>query len=130
MEIDLTYKFMFHPALKLALEEVKKSTYRFRVAAVIFKGKRIISVAHNEVRSNSVPKWLNYYDNALHAEAAAILKSKKRDLRGYSILVIRIGKKGDLILSKPCEKCQEFIEYSGIKNIYYSNAEGKIVEEI
>jgi len=127
MEIDLTNKFMFHPALKLAIEEAKLSTYQHKIGCVIFKGKRIVSSAHNAIRTSKVPNKFKHYIESLHAEAHCIIKARK-NLKGYSILVIRLNNRGNLVLAKPCEFCSEFIEYVGIKNVYYSN-KGKIVME-
>ena len=50
---DTTKKLLFHPALKLAIEEAKQSKHQFKIGAVIYKGKRIISSAHNATRANN-----------------------------------------------------------------------------
>lgn len=118
--MNVTKKFTFSPILKLAIEEAKKSNHAHQVAAVIFKGKRIIAVAHNSVRSNKIPhKFKNFLESS-HAECHAIIKAK-RNLKDYDILVVRLGKTGNLLLAKPCEFCQEFIEYVEIRNVYYSD---------
>ena len=121
--MNVTKKFVFSSILKHAIEEAKKSQHQHRVGAVIFSGKRILSVAHNAVRSNKIPnKWKNFYESA-HAEAKAIINSKlnsKRNLKGYSILVVRINKHGHLLNAKPCEFCQNFIDFVGLK-VYYSD---------
>ena len=45
------------------------------------------------------------------------------------LIVIRIGADGNLCLSKPCLSCLEKIRKYGIKKIYYSDANGDIVNE-
>jgi len=45
-----------------------------------------------------------------------------------NILIIRINKKGDLRLAKPCNHCRMYLNYIGIKNIYYSNNDTDIVK--
>ena len=118
--MNMTQKFMFSPILKKAIEEAKLSTHQHRVAAVIFKGKRIISSAHNEVRSNKIPyRFKNFLESA-HAETQAIIKAR-RSLSEYDMLVIRLGKNDQLMLAKPCEFCEEFIDYVSIRNVYYSD---------
>lgn len=125
LDMDMTNKFIFSPILKKAIEEAKLSTHQHRVAAVIFKGKRIISIAHNAVRSNKVPyRFKNFLESA-HAETQAILKAK-RSLSEYDMLVIRLGKNNELMMAKPCEFCAEFIDYVSIRNVYYSDG-GKII---
>jgi tRNA(Arg) A34 adenosine deaminase TadA len=129
MEINVTKKFIFSPILKLAIEEAKLSTYKqHKIAAVIFKGKRVIAIAHNAVRSNKIPyKFKNYLESS-HAEAHAIIKAR-RNLKDYNILVVRINSNGELRMAKPCEFCQEFIDYVGIRNVYYSTNDANILQK-
>lgn len=116
----VTNKFAFSHILKKAIEEANLSNHQHRIGAVIFKGKRIVSFAHNEVRSNKIPnKWKNFYESS-HAEAKAIIDAKK-DLSGYSILVVRINKHGKMLNAKPCEFCMGFLNHVGISKIYYSD---------
>ena len=117
--IDVTEKFIDSAILKLAIEEASKSTYTQRISAIIFKGKRVASVAHNSVRSNKIPyKFKNFLESS-HAEAHAIIKAR-RNLKNYDILVVRHNNMGDLLLAKPCEFCLDFIKYVSIRNVYFS----------
>lgn len=123
---DYMDKFAGTSILKIAVKTALTSDYFQKIGAVIFKGNKIVSYACNEIRGNKVPKWLNYHECSLHAEASAILKVNKRS-NNMSILVVRINSNGILKLSKPCEKCEEFIKFFGhIKNVYYSTNEGTI----
>jgi hypothetical protein len=49
-----------------------------------------------------------------HAEVRVIARAKsilnKNDLSGYSIYVIRINKRGEMKLSKPCDDCMALIK--------------------
>lgn len=114
--------------IKRCLEECEKSTYRFRVGAVIFSSKRIISSGHNEIRSSNIPSKHKLYNNSVHAEQAALLGTDWNKLKGCSILVMRCSKtKGSLSNAKPCPLCQKLLAHIGIRNIYYSNEMGEIV---
>ena len=117
--------------IKRCLEECEKSTYRFRIGAVIFKGSRIISSGHNGIRSVSqIKDKFKKYENSLHAEQAALMNIDWNKVKGCSILVMKISpSKGILSMSKPCEICQKLLEHIGIKTIYYSNEKGEIVRE-
>jgi tRNA(Arg) A34 adenosine deaminase TadA len=130
MQVDVTAKFLGSAVLKRALEEAALSSYtKHPVGCVIFKGQNIAVSSHNSVRaSRKVPKRFKEFEESLHAEAAAIIKAK-RNLTGYSILVIRV-RNGNLMNSKPCDFCADFLEHVGIRRIFYSTAEGAIVEEI
>jgi deoxycytidylate deaminase len=116
--------------LRKVLDEAEKSTvYPHRVGAIVFRGKRILGVGHN---SNSLcslhPKYVRY-NESVHAEQAAISSLDWSKLRGASILVIRLTRRGKLAMSKPCAMCQALIEHVKIKKVYYSNSYGEIVME-
>jgi deoxycytidylate deaminase len=110
--------------LKKAIEEAEKSTYKqHRVGCVIFKGRKIHSVAFNSVRGNQIESRFKNFTESLHAEAHALFKCNF-SLRGYSILVVRINKHGELRNAKPCTFCMDYITFKEIKHIYYSDVDG------
>lgn len=117
--------------LKLSLEECEKSTYRFKMGAVVFKGTRILASGHNGIRSSRIHPLHKYYNNSLHAEQNCILNVKDwSTLKGCSILVIRISKTRKILsLAKPCSMCMDLLRYVGIKTVFYSTSDGKIVSE-
>lgn len=116
--------------IKRCLEECEKSTYRFRIGAVIFKGSRIISSGHNGIRSVSqIKDKFKKYENSLHAEQAALISIDWNKVKGCSILVMKISpSKGTLSMALPCEMCRAILNHVGIKNIYYTNQKGEIVK--
>ena len=120
-----------HKFLKHAVEEANKSEFRQKVGAVIFDKNRIVSRGYNDpCRSvRHINKKFQRWPGTVHAEVAAILKAKT-DLKGLSILVVRVNSKNQLRLSKPCEWCLMYLEYVGIKKIYYSISEFPYIENI
>ena len=116
--------------IKRCLEECEKSQYRFHIGAVIFKGSRIISSGHNDIRSTSqIKDKYKKFENSLHAEQAALMNINWSKVKGYSILVIKISpSKGILSMAKPCKICQKLLVHIGIRNIYYSNEKGEIIK--
>jgi deoxycytidylate deaminase len=107
--------------INIAIEESKNSDHKQRVGCVIFNKKRILSKGYNSSQKsvkNLHPKFQKF-PYSVHAEVDAIIKAKK-DLKGSSILVVRINKHDQLRLSKPCQNCMKYIEYVGIKKIFYS----------
>ena len=116
--------------IKRCLEECEKSTYRFRIGAVIFKGSRIISSGHNDIRSTSqIKDKYKKFENSLHAEQAALMNIDWSKVKGCSILVIKISSsKGILSMAKPCKICQKLLTHIGIHNVYYSNEKGEIIK--
>jgi hypothetical protein len=51
------------------------------------------------------------------------------DLSDHTIMVVRIGKDGNLRNSRPCNHCLETMIKYKIKRIVYSTEEGSIVSE-
>ena len=116
--------------IKRCLEECEKSTYKFRIGAVIFKSNRIISSGHNDIRSTSqIKNKYKKFENSLHAEQAALLNVNWNKIKGCSILVLKISKtKKQLSNAKPCNICMAILHHVKIKDIYYSNEYGEIVK--
>jgi len=108
--------------VKLAIEEAKQSTHPlFKLGCVIFKKKIIISTGRNynlKSRKSLHPKFTRW-KNSVHAEVDAIINAKT-DLKNCCLFVVRINKKNNFLLAKPCQQCQQYIKHVGIKKIYYS----------
>lgn len=107
--------------IDIAIEEAFKGTdYRIKVGCVIFDKGKVISKGHN-CRRNHRKLHPNFYNwkGEIHAEMNAIINART-DLKGCTLLVIRVNKNRQLRLSKPCKLCLRYIEHVGIKKIYYS----------
>jgi deoxycytidylate deaminase len=106
------------------------SCYHIQLGCVIFKGKRIVSTGYNVAcRSvRSINRKFIKFPGSIHAEVAAILAAKQ-DLKGCDILVVRLGKMGLLAQAKPCPMCMNYLDYVGIRQVWYSDTEGKVVKE-
>jgi deoxycytidylate deaminase len=117
--------------LKLAMECAAKSDYYQKVGAVIFNKKSILSSGrnnpHRSIKSLH-PRFMKWSDS-IHAEVDAIIKAR-RDLKGLSLLVVRINNNGELRLAKPCKHCLKYIQYVGIKTVYYSTSEFPFIQKL
>jgi len=110
--------------IQTALKEAEKSKERYRIGAVIFKGTKIISKAHNELRfCNRLHPKYKRFEFSLHAEQKAIINART-SLKRTSILIVRINRKGELLPIMPCKYCMAYLNEVGIKNIYCSTKEG------
>lgn len=108
--------------IEMAIDEAVKSDYKVKHSAIIFNKNIIISRAYNSISTYNRklhPKFKKRLSQGLHAETAAIL-SARSDLSGCAMLIIRINKRKQLLMSKPCEYCMKYIEYVGIKKVIYS----------
>ncbi len=117
-----------HRFLNRAIKEAEASTFlKFRVGAVIFKGNRLISTGRNwgNKWNSSVPAHFKKWPTSIHAEVDALINARQ-DVAGYSILVVRIGQSGQLLLAQPCVHCEAYLHHCGIKKVYFSTNDGTI----
>lgn len=117
--------------INLAISEAEKSTYRFKMGAVIFKGKRILGYGHNGIRSSSnIKSKFKKWQNALHAEQAALMNINWCKVKGASIFVVKVSHKyGMISMASPCQMCRDILSHVGIHDIYYSDLDGQIIHE-
>lgn len=116
--------------IPIAIKQAYKSNVRHHIGCVIYKGNKIISVGYSK-RSycKNIPDKFKRHDMSIHAEQMALIKAGEY-AKGAEMIVVRVNRKGHLLLSKPCELCQGMIELFGIKNVYYSDDdEIKIMEK-
>lgn len=107
--------------LKMAITEAEKSDHQHRIGCVIFDKNTILSKGFN-VSLKSAKKLhprFRRWPNSIHAEVNAILNAKT-DLKGSDIFIVRINRKNELLLAKPCTYCLSYLHYVGIRRIIYS----------
>lgn len=118
---------MILSVIKKAVNEAKQSTHQHQMGAVIFNKKIIVSTGRN-YPSRSVkhlhPRFIRW-QGSLHAEADAIIKAR-RDLKGYSMFVVRINNRGEFRLAYSCLYCLDYLNFVLIRELYYTTNEGTI----
>jgi len=115
----------------LCVQEAKKSTYAYKIGAVIFKNNKIISRGHNYAQKSikKINPKFQKWKGSVHAEVDAIIKAKTC-LKGKDMLVVRINKKNQFRLAKPCNFCMMYLRHVGIRKVYYSISEYPYFEVI
>jgi len=101
-----------------------KSNVRYRMAAIIFKGRKIYSsgVNHQYTLSKKERLILGIPYCSIHAETDAVINFTEMcgkigyTPRNCSIYIHR--QHG--LLAKPCDKCLAVLKHVGIKKIYWS----------
>lgn len=98
------------------------SDCKFKHGAVIVKNGNTVAVGINYQVND--PAFLDddvaAVHAAIHAEVAALNACKKMDLNGAVLYVARTSKRGEEMMSRPCENCQKAIKARGIKKIFYT----------
>ena len=120
MKITGRHKRYIDLAKKLA-EDSSYSLHRH--GAVLVKDGSVLNWSANR---NKVQRWAQRFRShdcghaTHHAELGAILGVARDKTTGSDIYVARISKKGSLLMSKPCEMCQELLRHVGVKRVFYS----------
>lgn len=102
------------PALRIARKMAAHSHHKqHRLGAVLIRGGNIIS------------RGFNFSE--VHAEKCAINRCwRTGDLRGTTLVVVRVKRNGTLGMALPCDTCMARIVKAGIKTVYYSDDKGEI----
>lgn len=121
--------------LRIAKKEAEKSDAHQQMSAlVIYKGK-IISCAHNSLKTNPTQYKINKDSiHSTHAEIAAITRimSSRKDIDWgrTKLLVYRKRRNQEYGLAKPCPICSQLINQMGIKHLYYTCNDGHVAHEL
>lgn len=98
--------------------------------AFLIKSKIIEKIGINKKRTHPETSKHPYHEGyvGIHAELDCLLKTSKEDLRNYKMLVLRIDRNGKLNISKPCHGCQSVLSQFNLKEIWYSDKDGNIIQ--
>lgn len=116
------------------------SDAKFKMAAAIVRGNRIIGIGHNQMNRGFKVVKRNYHWPVEHCELAAIRNALARDgvkmngdiplgegqrlLRGSTIFIFRQWKNGHPALARPCNFCQKnLLKPMGIERVVYTTSE-------
>lgn len=98
--------------------------------AFLIKSKIIEKIGVNKKRTHPEISKHPYHEGyvGIHAELDCLLKLDKEDLSKYSMLVLRVDRKNKLNMSKPCKGCQSVLSQFNLKEIWYSDKDGNIIQ--
>jgi len=111
--------------IQRAIKEARKSKHRVRVGAAVVN-KKNGSVAHNKIRNSPMIDWENA---STHAESAALRKSP-RTREGSVVYIARLGARGALLPSYPCERCIPELVDAKVKRLVYWNGDRWVKERL
>jgi hypothetical protein len=120
-------------AIKLSYSEFYPNAYqrRYHFAVAFDVNKPIALAKNNPVKiSNKAYKIgqkfnIKKYQEFPFSHAESHLISKLLDTYNtirtdWSLVVLRINRKGRILLSKPCSNCQKILDAVGLKKVYWS----------
>jgi deoxycytidylate deaminase len=125
------------------IQEASKSQIKCQLAAALIKGQKLLSKPCSNALRNVCR---GFACGSLHAEAHAILDYFGRDLSYSSknggsfyipkdkkvkcdLIVIRINKDEKICTSRPCYNCLNMMKAVGIRKVYYTDNDEKIICE-
>lgn len=99
--------------------------------AFLIRCGKIIHIGTNSCKSHPETLKYAYKDHqkvGIHAELSVCMKSGKENLKDYSMVVLRVDRKGNLANSRPCCGCQSVIKQFNIGDVWYSDSKGEVVK--
>ena len=101
------------------------------MGAIVFRKKKIISagynIAYKPIHPSELPMRFRKFPTSVHAEVSALLAAKC-NVRGASIIIVRINNKNKLLNSFPCPFCMMYLKHVGIRRVFYSTSRQEILE--
>jgi deoxycytidylate deaminase len=94
-----------------------------RHGALLIRGGSVLNGSNNQLKPML---WANKFREygcghaARHAELGAILNVHRSKTKNATVYVVRINKRGDFRLSKPCNMCQKLLRHVGVKRVVYT----------
>lgn len=95
------------------------------ISFIVDKNK-ILSVGWNDGwKTHPLAKKHGYRFSSIHSELAAIIRIGIDNCHGLTLINVRVNSLGEIRISKPCSICQSWLSTLGLKQIYYTNNEGR-----
>jgi tRNA(Arg) A34 adenosine deaminase TadA len=99
----------------------------YRHGAILVRGNAVLNASHNKnayTRFGERFRRRDKGDATHHAELGCILGLDRSVTRGADVYVVRVGRSGNLLLSKPCDMCEAALRHVGVRRVYYSLNDG------
>ena len=95
------------------------------IAFLYGRSGSLLAMSTNKIGTRS--KGAGYSKYTIHAERAVLKMVDNLFLRGATLVVVRVSKRGTLLGSMPCHECQchlnKAIDKYGLRRVYYSQPE-------
>ncbi len=116
--------------IQVALRHAHKSEVpHYKHASVLVKGGKIIAVGINKNKCGCLGDPL-YGLKGWHSELDVLFDLDPERVRGATLYVAGWSKGKNVVRSKPCRYCQEFIKRFDLKEVYYSVNDKNIFERM
>lgn len=118
---------IFSKAVRLARELADFSRLSQRhFSFICLRNDIVCTGVNNTVKTHPLAKKYGYLFDNIHSEMAAVLawQLPLGALRHFDMINVRLDRKLNVMLSKPCEKCQNFLQGIPLRRVWYSTSGG------
>jgi pyrimidine deaminase RibD-like protein len=102
--------------LEKAIDVAARSRCRYRHGCIVVKNGKIIAESTNKKVGDPSVAWRMSH---IHAEFAAIVAAGNRAV-GSHVYVARVASDGSPAPSKPCKKCENILNRSGVAKVIWT----------
>jgi len=125
----VTYQFKrLYRCVEISRAMLDKPNGNFKHFSFVMKGSQILSIGWNDISAPPIrinKKLIMYPLGGVHSELHSIKKIKNLNcLKDCSLVNVRLNRKGQLRLSKPCNVCMTMITLLKFNKLYYSTEFG------
>lgn len=101
---------------------------KYKMVAILVKGGKIVSMGTNSLGPPAF--FIRYAENrGRHAEVRCLFGLDKKYTKGATLYVVGLTAVGNIILSRPCKGCEDFIKRMGLRRVVYHTVTDEIVGE-
>lgn len=109
--------------IRYCLKKAQESkVVNYKHSSVLVKGGKIISIGINKMKSGCLADPCYEY-KGWHSELDCLFNLDPKVINGSTLYVGGYSKGGNVLYSKPCKHCQEYLKKHKLKAIYFSNPE-------
>lgn len=117
--ISQTQRSHAHRAIDAALQATHP---QWKLGAVIVANGNILSVGSNKYRND--PSVVSYDGVSWHAEEVALKQCPTGSAQGAVMYVARVGRMGNICMSRPCSRCLPALREAGVSRVVYTHPGG------
>jgi deoxycytidylate deaminase len=110
-------------AEKQAKTDNTSKSYRF--GTILANKRKLISMGVNRPYHTHT-KSIGYRFDSIHAEVDCLLGVDSEKVKGATMYIFRLSRGGKPGISKPCQRCEQILRDSGVKDVYYLDRNAEI----
>lgn len=107
--------------LSRSIDDKNKSRH---LSFIVMRNKIVSSGINDSYKTHTEAARWGHWHHSIHSELDAIVKFSGKNLSRHTMYNLRISRANQIVLSKPCKKCEAMLHYYGIECIY-TNERGK-----